>query len=568
MRCAIYTRVSTDIQAEKEYNSCEAQEEKIKSFIRSQENLKLYKVYSDAGFSGASLDRPALKDLLNDIVEGKVDCILTYKIDRLTRSPKDFYTLIELFDKHGVSFISITENFDTSSPSGRLLRNIMLTFAQFEREMTAERTKDKMEARAKKGLWNGGIVPYGYKNIDKKLVIDEKEAECVRNIFKTFIETQSLAETRGQINIKYQTRAGKKFSKGTIDNILRNPIYYGKIEYKGILYDGVHKPIISEAMFLKAQSIRKIKVKQETKINHPYLLGSLLRCAECGSVMTPTYTKNWKKDGKSPRFTYYYRCTKTYKHDWNSCSIKSVNAERIDNFILDRLKEVSRDERAIKTLVRKINQEDEERLSPLKQQEKNLFKEIKEVERKIQNLLNFLSEGGAVAKFPSIRKELENLENKKKVLEFDLEGVRLVIQKEGQEKFEAKIVLDTLKDFTEKIDQIDFPDRPHLFQYLIKSISYGKKEIGIDIFYLPKGYLPNLSTHRACHAGRADEGGEVPAGRRLDVKRVRRAEKGEADERSSASFMCLKNRSKWLPILDNFRTLHLRFENTIIIAKD
>ncbi len=185
-------------------------------------------------------------------------------------------------------------------------------------------------------------------------------------------------------------------------------------------------------------------------------------------------------------------------------------------------------------------------MSPLKQKEKKLLKEIKEVENKIHNLINFLSEGEG-KKFLSIKKELENLENKKKVLEFDLEGVRLAIQKEGQEKFEAKIVLDTLKDFTEKIDQIEPANRPHLFQYLIKSISYGKGEIGIDIFYLPKGYLPNLSTHRACHAGRADEGGEVTAGRQLSGERVRRAEKGEADERSSASFMCLKNRSKWLP---------------------
>ncbi|HID27913.1 MAG TPA: recombinase family protein, partial [Methanosarcinales archaeon] len=348
---------------------------------------------------------------------GKIDCVLTYKIDRLTRSPKDFYTLIELFDKHGVAFISVTENFDTSSPSGRLLRNIMLTFAQFEREMTAERTRDKMKARAEKGMWNGGIVPYGYKNVDKKLVINEKETECVREIFKIFIETRSLAETRRQINQKYRTRAGKKFSKGSIDNILRNPIYYGKISYKGNLYDGIHKPVISEAMFLKAQSLRKERVRPETKINHSYLLGGLLRCAECGSIMTPTYTKNWQRDGKSPRFTYYYRCTKTYKHDWDSCNIKSVNADKVEDFILNKLKEVSQSEKAINTLVRKVNKEEEEKLSPLKQKEKKLLIEIKEAENKIHNLINFLSEGD-VKKFPSIKKELENLENKKKVLEF------------------------------------------------------------------------------------------------------------------------------------------------------
>jgi len=341
MHCAIYTRVSTDNQAEKEYNSCKAQEEKIKAYIKSQEGLKLYKVYSDPGSSGASLERPALKEMLNDIIAGKIDCVLTYKIDRLTRSPKDFYTLIELFEKHGVAFISVTENFDTSSPSGRLLRKIMLTFAQFEREMTAERTRDKLSQRAEKGMWNGGIVPYGYKNVDKKLIINEKEAEGIRDIFYIFIETKSLAETRRRINQKYKTRAGKKYGKGSIDNMLRNPIYYGKISYKGNLYDGIHKPIIPEAMFLKAQSLRKVRVRPKTKINHTYLLGGLLRCAECSSIMTPTYTKNRQRDGKSPRFTYYYRCTKTYKHDWDSCDIKSVNADKVENFILNKLKEVS-----------------------------------------------------------------------------------------------------------------------------------------------------------------------------------------------------------------------------------
>ena len=156
-----------------------------------------------------------------------------------------------------------------------------------------------------------------------------------------------------------------------------------------------------------------------------------------------------------------------------------------------------------------------------------------------------------------------NLENKKKVLEFDLEGLRLAIQKEGQEKFEAKIVLDTLKDFTQRIDQIEPPDRPHLFQYLIKSISYAKEEVGVNIFYLPKGYLPNLSTHRACHAGRAAEFGEVPAGRRSHTERTRRA-LNETTEQLSVSSMCLKNRTEWLPFMDNFRTLHLRFDNTIM----
>ena len=154
-QCAIYTRVSTDMQAEKEFSSCEAQEEKIKSFIQSQDNWQVYKVYSDAGYTGANTNRPALQELLEDIKQRKIDIILAYKIDRLTRSPKDFYQLIEILEQYNVSFISITERFDTSTPAGRLLRNIMLTFAQFERELTSERTKDKLLERVKKGMWNG-----------------------------------------------------------------------------------------------------------------------------------------------------------------------------------------------------------------------------------------------------------------------------------------------------------------------------------------------------------------------------------------------------------------------------
>jgi len=194
MRCAIYTRVSTDNQAEVEFNSCEAQTLKIKSFINSQENMEIFKVYSDPGFTGDNLNRPALQELLKDVRQKKVDLVISYKIDRLTRSPKDFYHLIEILDRHEVNFISVTERFDTSTPSGRLLRNIMLTFAQFERELTNERTRDKLLERAQKDMWNGGGIPFGYKTENKKLVIDGPKARIVRNIYETYILHSSIAK--------------------------------------------------------------------------------------------------------------------------------------------------------------------------------------------------------------------------------------------------------------------------------------------------------------------------------------------------------------------------------------
>jgi len=283
LRCAIYTRVSTDNQAEGEFNSCEAQEEKIRSFIKSQENLEIFEVYSDGGFTGANFNRPALQEMIEDIKQGKLNLVISYKIDRLTRSPKDFYQLIELFEKYNVDFISVTERFDTSTSAGRLLRNIMLTFAQFERELASERTRDKMLQRANKRMWNGGIVPFGYKTEDKKLVMDEKETKIVRDIYEGYIASGSIAKVHNDLKNKgVKDRKGLPFSKSGIYYLLRNIVYTGKIKYAGKIYQGVHQPIISEDIFNLAQELHRSK-RRVLRLYKDYPLAGLVRCQECGS---------------------------------------------------------------------------------------------------------------------------------------------------------------------------------------------------------------------------------------------------------------------------------------------
>ncbi len=344
LRCAIYTRVSTDNQTEVEFNSCEAQEEKIRSFIKSQENMEIFKVYCDPGFTGANLNRPALIELLNDMKERKINLVIAYKIDRLTRSPKDFYQLIDLFDKYGVDFISITERFDTSTPSGRLLRNIMLTFAQFERELTSERTKDKMLQRANKGMWNGGIMPLGYRVENKKLVIKEDDAKIIRNIFDSYIPSGSLISVCKELKGAH--------SKSHISYILRNIIYIGKIKYAGKVYQGNHQRIISDDVFNLAQEIHKKKIRN-LRVYKDYSLAGLLNCKSCNSVMTPCHT-NKKRHNRLHRY-YYYRCTKTFKKDWNSCDIRQVSADRLEDFICENLKRISGDRHYIDSLIFKLN---------------------------------------------------------------------------------------------------------------------------------------------------------------------------------------------------------------------
>jgi len=345
MNCAIYVRVSTDNQAEVEFNSCEAQEAKIRSFIKSQEDMKVFKVYCDPGFTGANLNRPALQELLNDIKEHKINLIISYKIDRLTRSPKDFYQLIELFDKHGVNFISVTERFDTSTPSGRLLRNIMLTFAQFERELASERTKDKMLERASKGMWNGGLVPFGYKVENKKLSFNENEVKIVKQIYDSYLQHGSIFKIYKETGV----------SKSRIAYILRNIIYTGKIKYIDKIYQGNHEAIISEEAFNQTQEMHKEKYRK-MRIYKEYSLASLLHCKECGSYMTPCHT-NKKRKGRTKHY-YYYRCTKTFKENWNSCNIKQINANRLENYIFQNLERISADKHYIDSLVFKLNNSD------------------------------------------------------------------------------------------------------------------------------------------------------------------------------------------------------------------
>ncbi len=353
MRVAIYTRVSTERQAEVNFNSCEAQAAKIQSFILSQEDMTLVGVYADPGVSGASLDRPGLQAMLQDIQQGKIDLVIAYKIDRLTRSPNDFYHLIELFEQYQVDFLSITERFDTSTPSGRLLRNIMLTFAQFERELTSERTRDKMLQRAQQGLWNGGLVPFGYAVKDKKLVIDEQEAAMIRKLYDVYLTSGSLATVYQQLKDQgARDRRGLPFSKSGIAYILRNPIYTGKCVYADQVYRGIHQPIISNEIFEAAQALHKQK-HRIMRVYNEFPLAGLLRCHACHSAMTPCHT-NKKHHGKR-RHYYYYRCTKTFKRDWGSCTTRQVSATRLECFLVQHLERISHDKQYLESLLFKLN---------------------------------------------------------------------------------------------------------------------------------------------------------------------------------------------------------------------
>src|SRR6266576_1598097 len=244
-RCAIYTRKSTEHNLDLEFNSLDAQREACDAYIKSQahEGWRLVRSrYDDGGLSGASLDRPALQGLLGDVRDGKIDVIVVYKVDRLTRSLADFAKLVELFDQHSVSFVSVTQSFNTTTSMGRLTLNVLLSFAQFEREVIGERVRDKIAASKAKGLWVGGSIPLGYASINKKLVVIPTEAETVRLIFRRYLELGSIRDlaedldrrgihTRRQTLSTGQIRGGLRFGVGALAHLLRNRFYIGEVVY-------------------------------------------------------------------------------------------------------------------------------------------------------------------------------------------------------------------------------------------------------------------------------------------------------------------------------------------------
>src|SRR6266540_5783304 len=268
VRCAIYTRVSTDQGLDQDFNSLDAQSDASQAYIRSQVHAGWSQIrtrYDDGGYSGGNTDRPALKHLLEDVKAGKVDVIVVYKVDRLTRSLADFAKLVQLFDQRGVSFVSVTQQFNTTTSMGRLTLNVLLSFAQFEREVTGERIRDKIAASKKKGMWMGGLPPLGYECRDHKLIVVDSEADIVRHIFRRYAALGSVRLLKeeldaNEIRSKCRTSStgrswgGKPLARGALYWMLQNWIYRGEITHRGQHYPGEHKPIIDEALWDEVQA--------------------------------------------------------------------------------------------------------------------------------------------------------------------------------------------------------------------------------------------------------------------------------------------------------------------------
>jgi site-specific DNA recombinase len=350
VRCAIYTRKSTEEGLDSDFNSLDAQREAAEAYINSQAHAGwtcLSTRYDDGGFTGSNLDRPALQRLLADIQAGQIDCVVTHRVDRLSRSLLDFAKLIEAFEQHHVAFVSVTQHFNSATSMGRLVLNVLLSFAQFERELIAERTRDKMAAARRKGKWAGGVPVLGY-DVDarsKKLVVNEVEAARVRAIFALYLEYRSLLPvvedlgwrgwcTKQTVTRQGHVRGGRPFTKNSLYELLTNVTYIGQVRYKDEVHPGEQPALVDQAVWQEVQALlahngQARAVTSQTRSRA--LLQGLLHCRPCGCAMTPAQVTRGNKRYR------YYTCSAAQRNGWHTCPSKSVPALALERFVLEQI---------------------------------------------------------------------------------------------------------------------------------------------------------------------------------------------------------------------------------------
>mgnify|MGYP000873049917 CR=1 FL=1 len=488
IRCAIYTRKSTEEGLEQEFNTLDAQRDAAEAFIRSQRGegwVALPDHYDDGGFTGANMERPAMQKLLQDVRDPLVDCVMVYKVDRLTRSLLDFARIMEVLDKHGVSFVSVTQQFNTTSSLGRLTLNILLSFAQFEREMIAERTKDKMSAARRKGRWVGGIPMLGYDLSDKgaALVVNEDEAARVRAIFDLYLEHGSLIPVVQELNRRgwcmkeWTTRkgtlaGGQVFMKNRLYNLLTNMVYVGKIEFGGQVYDGEHNGIVDPEIWQRVQDRLRFNGRtggRQIRNKYGAVLKGILMCGSCRAGMIHTHTQ------KTPNKLYrYYVCVNAHQRGYNQCETRSVSAPVIEQAVVEQIRGIAANPAVVDEVVRQL---DEQRVAGIEALEREKRVMEKELHRLGEEIASVIRTSGKLA-----IDRMAELQERASVVERQLREVRDQLAESVGQATETASVRKALRDFDGLWSEMTSREQEKFVKTLVERVTYdgatGKVTVG------------------------------------------------------------------------------------------
>ncbi|MBI2932495.1 MAG: recombinase family protein [Planctomycetes bacterium] len=500
--CGVYVRVSTDRQALIKEGSLDTQASRLKAYVScrstSDEPWQITSVYREEGESGKDTNRPELQRLLADIASGRLNVVLCTKIDRLTRSLLDFFSIFKLFQERGVEFISIDESFDTSTATGRAMLKIILVFAELERERTSERTREKMAWRAEEGLWNGGQV-LGY-DIDPKnkgiLVPNPQERGIIEFLFRTYRENRSVRATARAANERgYKTKAymsrrekvhqGQPFAMSSVLQILRNPVYIGMVKHKGRTIPAKHEPIIDVPLWKDVQSLLPqtpgVHQKHGRERTFVFKLQGLVRCGSCGAYMTPYFGQG--RNGPH----HYYKCTR--KGDGSGrCNMPLVRADALEDVVAERMMILNSSPDLIQDAIARTNTTAVEAIAKLQSQQSTLEHGLSIVERSIANLLDFIKKGEGTE---SMRLEIRSLEDQERTTQVELSDVRSRLASLSKKQSDAVGLADTLRVFEEIWEQATAEDRAKLFKLHISHVIWHQDRIELGLYNRPPYLMPN-----------------------------------------------------------------------------
>ena len=492
IRCAVYTRKSTEEGLEQEFNTLDAQRECGEAYIKSQvaEGWQcLPDRYDDGGFSGANTDRPALKRLLADIEAGRIDTVVVYKVDRLSRSLLDFAKMMDVFERHHVAFVSVTQQINSATSMGRLMLNVLLSFAQFEREIIGERTRDKIAAARRKGKWSGGHQILGY-DVDAKhckLVVNEAEAVRVRAIFALYLEHEGLVPvvqalqqrgwtTKQWTTRKGQRRGGRPFTKTNLHKLLTNPAYVGKVRHLGTLYDGEHAAILTPDLWQRTQLLLQRNGHGGTRARNQFgaLLKGLLRCVPCGCAMTPAHST---KKGKRYR---YYVCTAAQKKGWDSCPSKSIPAGEIEQFVVEQIRCIGNDRSLLAETFAAACAQTEARVAELTAQRGLVERDLQHWQADIHALVT------REASTPDLSR-LADLHERVRLGERRLNEMQAEINALSAQQVTETEVEQALSVFGPVWDSLTPREQAQVVQSLVERVDFDGRENKLSITFQPSG---------------------------------------------------------------------------------
>jgi site-specific DNA recombinase len=482
--CAIYTRKSTDEGLDRDFNSLDNQREAAENYIKSQREAAweaLPDRYDDGGFSGGNMERPAVQRLLADIEAGKVDRVVVYKIDRLSRSLLDFARLADFFEKHDCSIVSVTQQLDTSTSMGRLTMNMLLSFAQFEREMVSDRTRDKMRAARRRGKWTGGMQILGYDVALEggKLVVNKDEAAQVRAIFDLFLEKRSLMAVVQELNRRgarrksWRTkegrwREGKPWDIANLRRVLRDPLYAGMAKLGDQIFPGEHDGIISKAVYAAVQAAFKENRRTggaTLRNHHGALLRGLLRCAPCDSAMIHAWAR------KGGRLYRYYSCSAAQKRGRDTCPTKSVPAQAVEEFVVEQIRVIGSDPQLQRDTFRQALGQVAGQRRSLKSEEKRLRDQMPKARAEADRLVRALAATDGQAADP-LRDALAAAQERLVVLEARLREVRAQADPLARLRIDEADLGRALGSFMPIWDVLHAQERERILRLLIESIRY------------------------------------------------------------------------------------------------